>query len=84
MRYDTETVTYLGLKFWSIIPNEIKESVQLETFRQKIIHGNQIIVHVAIAKSILQMLVSLILSEFQPIYSIIVFIYLHLYLLLFL
>ena len=36
VRYGTETITYLGPKIWSIIPDEIKESASLETFRQKI------------------------------------------------
>ena len=34
--YGTETITYLGSKIWSIIPDEISESASLETFRQKI------------------------------------------------
>ena len=34
--YGTETIIYLGPKIWSIIPDEIKESASLETFRQKI------------------------------------------------
>ena len=34
--YGTETITYLGPKIWSIIPEEIRESVSLETFCQKI------------------------------------------------
>ena len=34
--YGTETITYLGPKIWSIIPDEIRESASLETFRQKI------------------------------------------------
>ena len=36
VRYGTQTITYLGPKIWSIIPDEIKESASLETFRQKI------------------------------------------------
>ena len=36
VRYDTETITYLGPKIWSIIPDEIRESPSSETFRQKI------------------------------------------------
>ena len=36
VRYGTETITYLGPKIWSIIPDEIRESASLETFRQKI------------------------------------------------
>ena len=36
VRYGTETITYLGPKIWSIIPEEIRESASLETFRQKI------------------------------------------------
>ena len=36
VHYGTETITYLGPKIWSIIPDEIKESASLETFRQKI------------------------------------------------
>ena len=34
--YGTETITYLVPKIWSIIPDEIRESSSLETFRQKI------------------------------------------------
>ena len=48
--YGIETITYLGPKIWSIIPGEIRESASLETFRQKISYGNQIVVHVAFAK----------------------------------
>ena len=36
VRCGTETITYLGPKIWSIIPDEIRESASLETFRQKI------------------------------------------------
>ena len=36
VRYGTETITYLGPKIWSIIPDEIRESASLESFRQKI------------------------------------------------
>ena len=36
VRYGTETITYLGRKIWSIIPDEIRESASLETFHQKI------------------------------------------------
>ena len=36
VRYGTETVTYLAPKILSIIPDEIRESASLETFRQKI------------------------------------------------
>ena len=36
VRYGTETITYLGTKVWSIIPDNIRESASLETFRQKI------------------------------------------------
>ena len=36
VRYGTETITCLGPKIWSIIPDQIKESASLETFRQKI------------------------------------------------
>ena len=36
VRYGTETITYLGPKIWSIIPDQIRESISLETFRQKI------------------------------------------------
>ena len=35
-RYGTETITYHGPKIWSIIPDEIRKSTSLETFRQKI------------------------------------------------
>ena len=54
--YGTETITYLGSKIWSIIPDEISESASLETF---------IVPRVAFAKNILQMLASLIFHEFQ-------------------
>ena len=50
VRYGTETITYLGPKIWSIIPNEIRESASLETFRQKIKLWKPIAVHVALAK----------------------------------
>ena len=36
VRYDTETITYLGPKIWSIVPDEIRGSASLETFRQNI------------------------------------------------
>ena len=36
VRYGTETITYRGPKIWSIIPDEIRESASLETFRQNI------------------------------------------------
>ena len=36
VRYGTETITYLGPKIWSIIPDKIRESASLKTFRQKI------------------------------------------------
>ena len=36
VRYGTETITDLGPKIWSIIPDEIRESASLEKFRQKI------------------------------------------------
>ena len=36
VRYGTETITDLGPKIWSIIPDEIRESASLETSRQKI------------------------------------------------
>ena len=35
LRHRTETITYLGSKIWSNIPDEIRESASLETFRQK-------------------------------------------------
>ena len=65
VRDGTETITYLGPKIWSIIPDKIRESVSLETFRQKIKLWKPIVAHVAFAKNILQMLVSLIFHEFQ-------------------
>ena len=34
--YGTETITYLGLKIWSSIPDDIRKSSPLETLRQKI------------------------------------------------
>ena len=34
--YGTESVTYRGPKIWSVIPDEIRESASLKTFRQKI------------------------------------------------
>ena len=36
VRCGTETITYLGPKIRSIIPDQIRESTSLETFRQKI------------------------------------------------
>ena len=36
VRYGTKTITCLGPKIWSIIPDEIREYASLETFRQKI------------------------------------------------
>ena len=36
VRYGTGTITYFGPKIWSFIPDEIRESVSLETFHQKI------------------------------------------------
>ena len=36
VHYGTETITYLGPKIWSIIPDKIRESASLENFRQKI------------------------------------------------
>ena len=36
VRYGKETITYLGPKIGSILPDEIRESASLETFRQKI------------------------------------------------
>ena len=36
VRYGPETITCLGPKIWSIIPDEIRESALLGTFRQKI------------------------------------------------
>ena len=35
LRHRTETITYLGSKIWSNIPDEIRESASLETFHQK-------------------------------------------------
>ena len=35
-RYGTKTITYFGPKIWSFVPDEIRESASLETFRQKI------------------------------------------------
>ena len=36
VRYGTETITKLGPKIWSIIiPDKIRKSTSLETFRQK-------------------------------------------------
>ena len=35
VHYCKETITYLGPNIWSIIPDEIRESALLETFRQK-------------------------------------------------
>ena len=34
--YGTESLTYLGLKIWSQVPNEIKESASLTVFKNKI------------------------------------------------
>ena len=36
VRCGTKTITCLGPKIWSIIPDEIQESASLETFHQKI------------------------------------------------
>ena len=36
VHYGTETITYLGPKIWSIIPDKIRESASLGNFRQKI------------------------------------------------
>ena len=36
VRYGTETITYLGPKIWSIIPDKIRESSSFEASRQKI------------------------------------------------
>ena len=36
VRYGTETITYHGPKFWSIIPGETRESASLEIFPQKV------------------------------------------------
>ena len=36
VRYGSETITYFGPKIWLIAPDEIRESVSLETFHQKI------------------------------------------------
>ena len=36
VRYGTETITYLGPKIGSIIPDNIRESSSLKNFRQKI------------------------------------------------
>ena len=65
VRYGIETITYLGPKIWSIIPDEIRESASLETFVKKSSYGNQIVVHVAFAKNALQMLALLIFHKFQ-------------------
>ena len=35
-RYGIESLTYLGPKFWSQVPNEIKESDSLAVFKNKI------------------------------------------------
>ena len=34
--YGTETISFLGPKIWSILPNEIKESESLIEFKNKI------------------------------------------------
>ena len=65
VRFDTETITYLEPKIWSIIPEEITESASLELSGEKSSYGNQILAHVAFAKNALQMLASLIFHEFQ-------------------
>ena len=36
IRYGTETITYIDSKMLSIIPHKIRESISLETFRQKV------------------------------------------------
>ena len=65
VRYGTETITYLGPKIWSLIPDEIREFASSETFSQKSRCGNQIVFHFAFANNILQILTSLIFHEFQ-------------------
>ena len=65
VRYGTKTITCLGWKIWSVIPDKIRQSLSLETFSQKAKYGNQIVVPVAFAKNTLQMLASLIFHEFQ-------------------
>ena len=65
VRFGTETITYLGPKIWSIIPDEIRESASLELSGEKSSYGNQILVHVAFAKNTSQVLASLIFHEFQ-------------------
>ena len=36
MRFGTETVRFLGQKFWRTLPTEIKESESLSVFKRKI------------------------------------------------
>ena len=63
VRYGTETITYHGPKIWSITSNGIKGSASLETFHQKMI-----VVHIAFAKNILQLLALLIFHEFHHVF----------------
>ena len=35
-RYGIESLTYIGPKIWSQVPNEIKESASLSVFKNKI------------------------------------------------
>ena len=64
VRYGTETITYLGPKIWSIIPDEIRESASLETFRQKMKLWKPDSCSCRNVHT-LQMLASLIFHEFQ-------------------
>ena len=41
---DTETLSHLGPKIWSLVPQEIKQSVSLGDFKSKIKNGLHVIV----------------------------------------
>ena len=65
VRYGTKTITYLDRKIWSIIPDVIRSLRHKKHCVKKSSYENQIVVHVAFAKNILQMLASLIFHEFR-------------------
>ena len=65
VRYGTETITHLCPKIWSIMPDEIRESASLETFRQKIKLWKTNSCPCRICKTTLQMLASLMFHGFQ-------------------
>ena len=50
VRYDTETITYLGPKIWSIAPDEIKDLHHWKYSIKRLSYGNQIVIHVEFVK----------------------------------